>query len=55
MQPLIKRIEALESTTHATNLWAWRYSGESLDDVLKRIDAEPQANVIIFSWQEHTT
>jgi len=30
MQPLIKRIEALESTSNTNNLWAWRYSGARL-------------------------
>lgn len=53
MQTLFKRIEALESITQATNLWAWRYRGETLEDVLKRIGA-PEASVIVFSWQEHT-
>jgi hypothetical protein len=40
MQNLDKRISALENTNNAAKLWAWRYYGETLEDVLKRIGAE---------------
>lgn len=54
MQNLDKRISALESTNNATKYWAWRYDGETIEDVLKRIDAEPQASITIFSWRDQS-